>query len=163
VRESLQEVDLGTPIDVLSCFLFDEAAFAAYVGEGVINTDDHPHLSFAGRRGFRADVWRVLEDLQRHLDSHPVALESYLGFPTDRSQQAMLPRLATYLAGKAHVLEGDILRLKHEEKEALAAYGRAVRLNPREKTARHYYSLLGAPFIREYRREHGTDPPPFSL
>jgi spermidine synthase len=161
VRESLDEVDLGTPIDVLSCFLFDEVSFAGYVGEGPINTDDHPHLSFAGRRGFRADVWRGLGDLQRHLESTPVALETYLKFPTADRRDAMLPRLATYLEGKRHVLEGDVLRLKHEKRDALAAYGRAVRLNPGEKTAQHYYHLLGAPLVREYRREHGTDPPPF--
>lgn len=74
-----------------------------------------------------------------------------------------LPRLATYFAGKRHVLEGDILRLKREKRDALAAYGQAVRLNPGEKTARHFYKLLSAPFVREYREEHGTDPPPFSF
>ncbi len=163
VRESLDEVDLGTSIDVLSCFLLDEASYGEYVGEGRVNTDDHPHLSFAGRRGFRADTWRILHDLGRHIERHPVELEPYLRFPAEAARQVMLPRLATYFEGKRHVLAGDVLRLKRDRREALMAYAQAMRVNREEWTARYYYNLLSEPLLREYRRRYGTDPPPFAF
>ncbi len=163
VRKSLDEVDLGTPIDVLSCFLLDEVSFAEYVGMGPVNTDDHPHLSFAGRRGFRADTWRVLRDLGLHIESHPIELEPYMRFSTDAVRQAMQTRLATYFAGKRHVLEGDVLRMKREKMDALKACGRAIKANPQEWTACYYYDVLSAPMVREYRRKYGQDPPPLSF
>ena len=163
VRESLSEVDLGTPLDVMSCFLFDERSFAAYVGEGDINTDDHPHLSFAGKRGFRADTWRVLQDLQVHTQRHPIELQPYLSFSSETERQSLEPLLATYLAGKVHVLEGDVQRLKRDKLEALKAYAQAVKENPLELTALHFYDVLSKRFVREYRRKHGKDPPPFSF
>ncbi len=144
VRESLEEADLGTPLDVLSCFLLDEDSFAAYVGEGPVNTDDHPHLSFASRRGYGADVWQVLEDLDRHLEEHPPTLGPWLQFPDEGPRLEMQPRLGAWFEGKRHVLKGDGVG-------ALAAYAQALEANPRELTARHYREELEGP-LREHNR-----------
>ncbi|MCY3738970.1 MAG: fused MFS/spermidine synthase [Gemmatimonadaceae bacterium] len=151
VRESLLEADLGTPLDVLSCFLLDEDSFAAYVGEGPVNSDDHPHLSFASRRGFGADVWRVLADLDRHLEEHPPRLGPWLRYPDEAARLEMEPRLQAWFEGKRHVLKGDILRLSEDWSGALAAYARALEANPRELTARHFREEIDRPF-RERRR-----------
>ena len=151
VRESLEEADLGSPLDVLSCFLLDEDSFAAYVGEGPVNSDDHPHLSFASRRGYGADVWRVLADLDRHLEAHPPALGPRLQYPDEAARLEMEPRLRAWFEGKRHVLKGDILRLSEDWSGALAAYARALEANPRELTARHFQEELDRPF-RERRR-----------
>ena len=151
VRESLEEADLGTPLDVLSCFLLDENSFAAYVGEGPVNSDDHPHLSFASRGGYSADVWRVLADLDRHLEEHPPTLGPWLEYPDEAARLEMEPRLKAWFEGKRHVLKGDILRLSEDWSGAVAAYKRALEANPRELTARHYREELEGPF-RERRR-----------
>ena len=151
VRESLEEADLGSPLDVLSCFLLDEDSFAAYVGEGPVNSDDHPHLSFASRRGYGAEVWRVLADLDRHLEEHPPALGPWLQYPDEAARLEMEPRLRAWFEGKRHVLKGDILRLSEDWSGALAAYARALEANPRELTARHFQEELDRPF-RERRR-----------
>lgn len=151
VRESLEEADLGTPLDVLSCFLLDEDSFAAYVGEGPVNTDDHPHLSFASRRGYGAEVWRVLADLDRHLEEHPPALGPWLRYPDEAARLEMEPRLRAWFEGKRHVLKGDILRLSEDWSGALDAYARALEANPRELTARHFQEEIDRPF-RERRR-----------
>ena len=151
VRESLEEADLGTPLDVLSCFLLDEESFAAYVGEGPVNTDDHPHLSFASRRGYGAQVWRVLADLDRHLEQHPPALGPWLVYPDEEARAEMQPRLKAWFEGKRHVLKGDILRLSEDWSGALAAYAQALEANPRELTARHFREEVDRPF-RERRR-----------
>ena len=151
VRESLEEADLGTPLDVLSCFLLDEDSFAAYVGEGPVNSDDHPHLSFASRRGYGAEVWRVLADLDRHLEAHPPTLGPWLQYPDEAARLEMEPRLRAWFEGKRQVLKGDILRLSQDWSGALAAYERALEANPRELTARHFREELDRPF-RERRR-----------
>ena len=151
VRESLEEADLGTPLDVLSCFLLDEDSFAAYVGEGPVNTDDHPHLSFASRRGYGAEVWRVLADLDRHLEEHPPALGPWLEYPDEEARLEMQPRLRAWFQGKRHVLKGDMLRLSEDWAGAVAAYARALEANPRELTARHYREELEGP-LREHNR-----------
>lgn len=151
VRDSLEEADLGTPLDVLSCFLLDEESFAAYVGEGPVNSDDHPHLSFASRGGYGADVWRVLADLDRHLEEHPPTLGPWLQYPDDAARREMEPRLRAWFEGKRQVLKGDILRLSEDWSGALAAYARALEANPRELTARHFQEEIDRPF-RERRR-----------
>ncbi len=151
VRESLEEADLGSPLDVLSCFLLDEDSFAAYVGEGPVNSDDHPHLSFASRGGYGADVWRVLADLDRHLEAHPPTLGPWLRYPDDAARLEMEAPLQIWFEGKRHVLKGDILRLSEDWSGALAAYARALEANPRELTARHFREEIDRPF-RERRR-----------
>ena len=151
VRDSLEEADLGSPLDVLSCFLLDEDSFAAYVGEGPVNSDDHPHLSFASRRGYTADVWRVLADLDRHLEEHPPALGPWLAYPDEAVRLEMESLLKIWFAGKRHVLKGDILRLSEDWSGAVAAYAQALEANPRELTARHFREELEGPF-RERRR-----------
>ena len=151
VRDSLEEADLGSPLDVLSCFLLDEDSFAAYVGEGPVNSDDHPHLSFASRRGYTADVWRVLADLDRHLEEHPPAPGPWLEYPDEAARLEMEALLRIWFAGKRHVLKGDILRLSEDWSGAVAAYAQALEANPRELTARHFREELEGPF-RERRR-----------
>ncbi len=151
VRDSLEEADLGSPLDVLSCFLLDQDSFAAYVGEGPVNSDDHPHLSFASRRGYTADVWRVLADLDRHLDEHPPALGPWLAYPDEVARLEMESFLRIWFEGKRHVLKGDILRLSEDWSGAVAAYAQALEANPRELTARHFREELEGPF-RERRR-----------
>ena len=80
VRESLEEVDLDRPFAVLGCFFFGADAYRQYVGEGALNTDDHPHLSFVGPRGFQAETWMVLMDLARQ-DRRPPGRPSSLARP----------------------------------------------------------------------------------
>ena len=87
VRESLEEVDLDLPFAVLGCFFFGSDGYRRYVGEGPLNTDDHPHLSFVGPRGFQAKTWKVLMDLAREIGRRPVDLVPWL----DRADPAWTP------------------------------------------------------------------------
>ncbi len=142
VRESLEEVDLDLPFAVLGCFFFGSDAFRRYVGEGPLNTDDHPHLSFVGPRGFHARTWMVLVDLAREIARRPVELLPWL----DRADPAWTPgrgdTLAVWFRARESVIEGDVLRFRKQRREALHAYGRALRINPLEWTAAYYGDLL---------------------
>ena len=145
VRESLEEVDLDRPFAVLGCFFFGAGAYRQYIGEGTLNTDDHPHLSFVGPRGFQAKTWMVLMDLARQIAARPVDLLPWL----DRTDPAWTPSrgdtLATWFRAREEVIRGDVLRYRKQRQEAIAAYSRAMRINPRELTAAHYFRQLGGP------------------
>ena len=142
VRESLEEVDLDRPFAVLGCFFFGSDAYRQYVGEGPLNTDDRPHLSFVGPRGYRAKTWKVLMDLAREIARRPVDLVPWL----DRADPAWTPdrgdSLATWFKARESVIEGDVLRFRKQRREALHAYARALRINPLEWTAAYYGDLL---------------------
>ena len=145
VRESLEEVDLDLPFAVLGCFFFGADAYRQYVGVGALNTDDHPHLSFVGPRGFQAETWMVLMDLARQIARRPVDLLPWL----DRTDTAWTPArgdtLAAWFRAREEVIRGDVLRYRKQRREAIAAYARALRINPRELTAAHYFRQLGGP------------------
>ena len=121
------------------------------MGEGPVNSDDHPHLSFASRGGYSAGVWRVLADLDRHLEEHPPNLGPWLEYPDEEARLEMEALLRAWFEGKRHVLKGDVLRLSEDWSGAVAAYTRALEANPRELTARHYREELEGP-RREYNR-----------
>ena len=142
VRESLEEVDLDLPFAVLGCFFFGSDGYRRYVGEGPLNTDDHPHLSFVGPRGFQAKTWKVLMDLAREIGPRPVDLVPWL----DRADPAWTPArgdtLAVWFRARESVIRGDVFRSRKQRREALQAYARALRLNPLEWTAAYYVDLL---------------------
>ncbi len=145
VRESLEEVGLGRPIDLLSCFLLDEVSFSDYVGRGAVNTDDHPYLSFASPGSFDAQMWRVLDDLGRYVEDHPVELGPWILFPDEATRQVWRLRLATYFESKRHELAGDIRRLRFDWDGASRAYGKALEVNPEANTAAYLYRQIGRP------------------
>ena len=141
VRESLAQADLGSPLDVLSSLLMDEKSLAAYVGDGVINTDDHPHLSFAGKRGFRSRTWKVLADMGRHLGDHPTDITPYI-VRDERTPEGIDRLLEIYLSAKKYVLRGDWFRTQRRWQKAEETYLKALQVNPREHTARHFYNVV---------------------
>ena len=49
LRAALDEVDLGDPVSLVATLVLDEQRLGHYVGEGPVNTDDRPHISFGDR------------------------------------------------------------------------------------------------------------------
>jgi len=141
VSESLAAADLGSTLDVLSCFFMDETSLDAYVGEGAVNTDDHPHLSFAGKRGFRARTSKVIGDMGEHLKDHPTNITPYI-VRDGRTPEGIDRQLFTYMAAKKLVLRGDWFRMQRAWDKATQAYSRALQINSREHTARHFYDVV---------------------
>ena len=142
VYESLAKADLGSTLDVLSTLFMDEISLAAYVGDSLpINTDDHPHLSFAGKRGFRASITEVYGDMGRHLADYPTDISPYI-VRNETTPEGIDRLFHTYLAAKEYVLRGDWLRSQRRWEEAEQAYLRALEVNPRERTARHFHNVV---------------------
>ena len=142
VRESLEKVDLDLPFAVLGCFFFGSDGYRRYVGEGPLNTDDHPHLSFVGPRGFQAKTWKVLMDLARETGRRPVDLVPWLDPADPAWTPARGDTLAVWFRARESVLQGDVLRSRKQRREALHAYARALRINPLEWTAAYYRDLM---------------------
>ena len=142
VRESLEEVDLGDPFAILSCYFFGEEAYRRYAGDGPLNTDDHPHLSFVGPRAFHVRSWQVLIDLTSEIFRRPVDISPYLDAGDPAWTQARRDTMATYHKGREFVIQGDVLRHQGKKRPALRAYARALRTNPREWTAGYYATLI---------------------
>ena len=147
VRRSLEGVDLGDPYALLSCFLLDERALADYAGDGPLNTDDHPRISFAGSHSFRRTGWQVLEDV----GSRREAVTQHVDLPPGRGNE-IRSRLETYLAAKEKILEADVLRMQKRFEPALRAYAKARDINPDDRTAAFFVRHYGGQIAGEYRR-----------
>ena len=148
VRRSLEEVDLGDPYALLSCFLLDERGLAEYVGDGPINTDDHPLISFRRSTSFRRTGWRVLQDV----GSRRVAVADHLDKLPQADGVEILSRLHTFQQGRERMLEADIFRMQKRFEPALQAYVKARASNPDDRTADYFVGYFGEKMAVEYRR-----------
>ena len=148
VRRSLEGVDLGDPYTLLSCFLLDERGLAEYVGDGPVNTDDHPLISFMRSPSFRRTGWRVLQDV----GSRRVAVTEHLDGPPQLGERETASRLKTFQRGREQMLKADILRMRKRFQPALHAYVKAREINPDDRTADHFVRYLGKKIAVEYER-----------
>ena len=134
VRRSLEEIDLGNVFALLNSLVLDEEALRHYVGEGPLNTDDHPHISFVSPRGYNSGSWEALESLIPHRSS---ALSLLM-----KPALAVREKMAIYFEAGAHTLEGDIRRLQYSDLTAIKAYQQALEVNPADLPAAYFYQLL---------------------
>jgi spermidine synthase len=134
VRRSLTGVDLGDPFLLLDHFLMDENALRRFVGDGPLNSDDRPYISFSAAYGKKA--WHVLASLRQHRS--PVAL--LVGGPDLPS--AVSARLAAGFRAGEHALEGDVYRMRGDAEAATRSYLQALRENPADLTSAHFLQQL---------------------
>ncbi len=143
VRADLARVDLDDPYVLLNALLLDEAAFAAYSGQGRMHTDNHPYLAYSSARSLREfrrrDPWidRVQEmramrgDVGRHLTNLGDTPEEVARNVAGLELEAAVARLLN--AGFAHGALG-------REEEAVAVALEGLALNPSSGSCRY---LLG--------------------
>ena len=147
VRQSLEEVNLGDPFALLSCFLMDEESLKAYVGEGPLNTDNHPHIIFLRSRSFKQTGWEVLQDVGRHrVDVFP-----FVKGVSETRLAEVESRLQAYALSKKQILQADVLRMQRKSQAALLAYKSAVKLNPEDRTAAFFVQDLGRQIVDLYQ------------
>lgn len=134
VRSSLTEVDLKDPLHLFDHFLMDEEALRRFTGEGPLNTDERPYISFAESYGKKA--WHVLASL-RQFRTPATTLVRESELPT-----AIASRLAAgYRAGE-HSLEGDVYRMRGDPEAAIRSYLQALAQNPADLTSAHFLQQL---------------------
>lgn len=140
VQRSLENIDLGNVFALLNSLVMDESALRRYVGEGSLNTDDHPYISFVSPRGYNSGSWEVLESLAPHRTS---AL-SLLTAPSAAVRQ----KLEAYFRAGEHALMGDIMRLQNRDRAAARAYQRALQANPEDRSSAYFLQLLAEQLSR---------------
>ena len=140
VHRSLENIDMGDVFALLNSLVLDEIALRRYVGEGPLNTDDHPYISFVSPRGYSSGSWEVLQSLAPHRTS---AL-SLLTAPSATVQK----KLTVYFKAGEHALEGDIMRLQNRDRAAARAYQRALTANPADRSSVYFLGLLAEQLSR---------------
>ena len=140
VQRSLEAIDMGNAFALLSSLVMDELALRRYVGEGPLNTDNHPYISFVSPRGYSSGSWEVLEDLAPHRTS---AL-SLLTAPS----AAVREKLEAYFRAGEYALEGDIMRLQNRDRAAARAYQRALQANPADRSSAYFLELLAEQLLK---------------
>lgn len=140
VQRSLEDIDLGDVFALLNSLVLDERALRRYVGEGPLNTDDHPHISFVSPRGYASGSWEVLEDLTAHRTS-ALALLTTPSAPVRQQVEA-------YFRAGEHALTGDIMRLQNRDRAAARAYQRALQANPADSSSAYFFRLLAEQLSR---------------
>jgi spermidine synthase len=134
VQNSLLDVGLGDPFLVLDHFMMDEHALRRFAGEGPLNSDERPYISFAESYGRKA--WHVLASL-RQFRTPAMPLIAGPDLPV-----ADAARLAAGFGAAEHALEGDIYRLRGDMDAATRAYQQALRINPADLTSVHFLQQL---------------------
>jgi spermidine synthase len=143
VRADLARVDLDDPYVLLDALLLDEAALAAYAGEGRAHTDNRPYLAYSSARSLREfrlnDPWieRVFEmrAMRGGAASHLVNLGET---PEEVARNVAGLRLEMAVARLLNV--GFAHEGREREKEAVAAALEGLALNPSSGSCRY---LLG--------------------
>ena len=140
VHRSLEGIDLGNAFALLNTLVMDEVALRRYVGEGPLNTDDHPYISFVSPKGYSSGSWEVLE----HLTPYHTSALSLLTAPSATVRKKM----EVYFRAGEHALEGDIMRLQNRDLAAARAYQRALQVNPADRSSAYFLELLAEQLIR---------------
>ncbi len=140
VHRSLENIDMGNAFALLNSLVMDEEALRHYVGEGPLNTDDHPYISFVSPKGYSSGSWEVLENLA------PLRT-SALSLLTTPSA-AVRKKLEVYFRAGEHALEGDIMRLQNRDRAAARAYQRALQANPADSSSAYFFDLLAEQLLR---------------
>ena len=134
VHRSLEGIDLGNAFALLNSLVMDEETLRRYVGEGPLNTDDHPYISFVSPKGYSSGSWEVLE----HLAPHRTSALSLL----TASSATVRKKMEVYFRAGEHALEGDIMRLQNRDRAAARAYQRALQANPSDRSSAYFLELL---------------------
>ena len=140
VHRSLEGIDLGNAFALLNSLVMDEEALRHYVGEGPLNTDDHPYISFVSPKGYSSGSWEVLE----HLAPYRTSALSLLTAPPATVRET----IETYFKSGEHALEGDIMRLQNRDRAAVRAYQRALQANPEDRSSAYFLDLLAEQLLR---------------
>ena len=140
VHRSLEGIDLGNAFALLNSLVMDEETLRRYVGEGPLNTDDHPHISFVSPKGYSSGSWEVLE----HLAPHRTSALSLLTAPSATVRE----KIEVYFRAGEHALEGDIMRLQNRDRAAVRAYQRALQANPADRSSAYFLELLAEQLSR---------------
>lgn len=142
VAADLAELRLDDPDKLLSCYLTDGRALAADLGDGPVNSENHPYLEFLSPRYGYSE--QPLFDNLDWLLSKADSIESHLA--PGSYTPADLARLRRFAAAVPSIVEGHKKVRQMKFDEATRAYMRAHDLCPEDRATAHLldFELLQA-------------------
>lgn len=138
IQAELAELNVFDVLDVLSWFAMGEDALRTYVGEGPLNTDDHPWLEFSAAKAyFVGDLYKI-QNMQAILRGR----ESVLPYLADvggtaQEREDFLEAVRRRFQASQLSLEGDIQLALGNDEAAVDRYEAALAIDPREKNWRN--------------------------
>ncbi len=133
-REELEPMLAAGLLDFLSWFVMGEDALAEYVGDGRLNTDDHPYLEFTPAMAFFMARRYQLENLARFQESRESVLPLLTNLGgTDEEQAALAGRVQKRYEATQHAIRGDIFFYLSRRAEAQAEYSLALLADPESR------------------------------
>lgn len=137
VRASLNEVDLVDPVSFVSTLVLDEERVARFVGDGPINTDNHPHISFGDRlrSGTQTGIPATLSLLEFY---GPDGIERNLTGCTKDD----VGRLQARIRARRHTLLAEVAMGLGDRMRAFTEVQKATALDPGEPGARRLLHRL---------------------
>jgi len=136
--DDLSAVNISLPEEILTTIFFDSLTLSNLTKNAQINTDDKPFIEFASARvahNLRKTWIENLENLLPHIPSPYYLLNKYVEIKP--YSQEIFIRLTNYLLAEKYKLKGIILKTKGErEKEEIAHYLYALKINPQDREAK---------------------------
>jgi len=138
IRAELRELNVFDALDVLSWFAMGEETLRTYVGDGPLNTDDHPYLEFSAAKAyFVGDMYKI-----QNMQAIRALRESPLPFLTnvdgsEEGQASFLDDVERRYRASQVSLDGDIQLSFGNQEAAVAAYDSALAIDPGEKNWRN--------------------------
>jgi spermidine synthase len=134
VQRELEMLNVTDPIDFLSAFVMGEEALARYVGDGEINTDNHPYLEFTPAMAYFVSDMYLLRNLRNLMDSRESVLSSLVNMgETNEEVAAVAERVQKRFEATHHSISGDILLRLGMQEQAEVEYNTALQIDPQEK------------------------------
>jgi spermidine synthase len=138
VKANLAEVNLDDPMSLLAALILDEDALGRYVGDGNINTDDRPYVSFfdRSRTGTQSGLPVMINLLPYLSDS----IDNYL-VNVGRQERV---RIARRCQSRRHTFLGQVALRAGDREGAVMQLQRARQVDPDEREAKRILSRLEA-------------------
>jgi spermidine synthase len=138
IQAELRELNVYDVMDVLSWFAMGEETLHAYVGDGPLNTDNHPYLEFSAAKAyFVGDLYKIqnMQAIHRRRES-PLPFLANIG-GTEEERTVFLELVQRRYDASQRSLQGDIHLALGNEAEAIGEYEAALALDPGEKNWRN--------------------------
>ena len=142
IQQELEQINITDPFDFLSCFVMGEEALTKFIGDGEINTDNHPYLEFTPTMSYSTPieyyVQNMLSIIKFREDVFPLLVN--IG-ETDVEIASVRETLQRRFAATEYNISGLVLFMQGRLEEAIVEYHKALVIEPEDEWTKHYLEL----------------------
>ena len=150
VHQALAADDLDG-MSLLDSFMMGEKVVRAYVGDGPIHTDNHPHLEFFHPRALVNTNHKNIEGVMKYRERVTPYLANYGRTMNDKIE--VRKRIDLYFDATQKLIEGQIEYVKGQYEKAVGVLNQAVALNPDDYTIRYNLGAAVELANKDYQQE----------